>query len=219
MTTREKIEQFVLDHSFAEHVADGVMHVLGVVAAVALASVLLTMAILSLPGAHVAALVPYAIGLVATFAFSAAYNMTLHGRIRAVLRRFDHAAIYLMIAGTYTPIALIGVGGGWGIALATASWTMATVGVLAKLVWFDRFEKLGFYLYIGMGWLALAAAGPIMAALPLAALILLAVGGLIYTVGTFFYHKALPYARAIWHGHVLTAAVLHWVAVLMIARV
>ncbi|MBV7409721.1 hemolysin III family protein [Maritimibacter sp. DP1N21-5] len=219
MTARETLERFVLDHSWPEHVADGVMHVLGVVAAVALASVLLTMAIMSLPGAHVAALVPYAVGLVATFAFSAAYNLTLHGRIRAVLRRFDHAAIYLMIAGTYTPIALIGVGGGWGIALAVANWSLATIGMLAKLVWFDRFEKLGFYLYIGMGWLALAAAGPIVAALPLAALVLLGVGGVVYTVGTIFYHKALPYARAIWHGHVLTAAVLHWVAVLLVARV
>jgi hemolysin III len=210
--------RFVLPDSRAEHIADGVLHVIGVVAAVAGASVLLTWAALSLDGAQLAALVPYAIGLIATFAFSAAYNMTLHAPIRAVLRRFDHAAIYLMIAGTYTPVALIGVGGGYGIALAVASWAIALTGVVLKVVWFARIEKLGFWLYIAQGWLCLAAIGPIVAALPAAALVLLVIGGLVYTAGTYFYHKALPFARAIWHGHVLAAAATHYAAVLLVVR-
>ncbi|MGR3364383.1 MAG: PAQR family membrane homeostasis protein TrhA [Maritimibacter harenae] len=212
------MSRFELTETLAEHIADGVLHVIGVVAAVTGASVLLTWAALSIDGVHVAALVPYAVGLIATFAFSAAYNMTLHAPIRAVLRRFDHAAIYLMIAGTYTPVALIGVGGGYGIALAVASWSIALVGVLLKVVWFDRIEKLGFWLYIAQGWLCLAAAGPLVAALPLAALILLVIGGVVYTVGTIFFHKALPFARAIWHGHVLAAAATHYAAVLVVAR-
>ncbi|WP_288928253.1 hemolysin III family protein [uncultured Maritimibacter sp.] len=210
--------RFVLSDSPKEHLADGVLHVIGVIAAVAGASVLLTWAALSVEGAHLAALVPYAIGLIATFAFSAAYNMTLHAPIRAVLRRFDHAAIYLMIAGTYTPVALIGVGGGYGIALAVASWAIAMTGVVLKVVWFDRIEKLGFWLYIAQGWLCLAAIGPLVAALPLAALVLLVIGGVVYTVGTIFFHKALPYARAIWHGHVLAAAATHYAAVLLVVR-
>ena len=104
-----------------EHIADAVVHVLGVVFAVAGAAALLTWAALRVPADRIWPLVPYAAGLVATFAFSAAYNMTLHARIRAVLRRFDHAAIYVMIAGTYTPMALIGLGGGRGLAWAFIS--------------------------------------------------------------------------------------------------
>lgn len=213
------MSRFILPDSLAEHIADGVLHVIGVVAAVAGASVLLTWAALSMEGARIAALVPYAIGLIATFAFSAAYNMTLHTQVRAVLRRLDHAAIYLMIAGTYTPVALIGVGGGYGIALAAASWAIALAGVMLKVLWFHRFERLGFWLYLAQGWLCLAAIGPIVAALPLAALILLVVGGLIYTVGTYFFRHARPFARAIWHGHVLAAAATHYAAVLLVVRV
>lgn len=211
--------RFILEETFGEHVADGVLHVIGVVAAVAAAAVLVTWAALSLDAARVAAALPYVVGLIATFAFSAAYNMTLHAPTRAVLRRFDHAAIYVMIAGTYTPVALVGVGGALGIALAAASWSLALLGVVMKLAFFHRFRRIGFVLYILMGWLALVAIGPIMAALPLAAMVLLAVGGVVYTVGTVFYHKALPYARAIWHGHVLAAAATHYAAVLLILGV
>lgn len=211
--------RFILEETTGEHIADGVLHVLGVVFAVAAASGLLTWGALSLDGPRIAASLPYVFGLIATFAFSAAYNMTLHAPIRAVLRRFDHAAIYLMIAGTYTPVALVGVGGGYGIALALTSWAIALTGIVMKLGFFHRFERLGFVLYILQGWLALIAIGPIVAALPLAAMILLAAGGVIYTVGTVFYHKALPYARAIWHGHVLAAAATHYAAVLLVLNI
>ena len=208
--------RFTLEDSLKEDFADGVLHVIGVVGAIAAASVLVTWATLALDTTRLMAALPYVFGLIATFAFSAAYNMTLHARTRAVLRRFDHAAIYVMIAGTYTPVALVGVGGGWGITLASASWGLALIGVAMKLVFFHKSQKLGFVLYILQGWLALIAIGPIVAALPVAAMVLLAIGGVVYTVGTYFYHKALPYARAIWHGHVLAAAATHYAAVLLV---
>lgn len=209
----------ILTETMREHIADGVLHVIGVVGAVAGATALVTWAALALDGPRIAAAIPYVFGLLATFALSAAYNMTLHAPVRAVLRRFDHAAIYVMIAGTYTPIALVGVGGTMGIALAVASWSIAALGVVLKLAYFHRSERLGFILYLGQGWLCLVAIGPIMAALPMAALVLLIAGGLVYTIGTYFFHKALPYARAIWHGHVLTAAAVHYAAVLMVLNV
>lgn len=210
--------RFQLEDTYAEFIADGVMHVIGVIAAVAGASALLTWAVLSMDGARIGALLPYAVGLIATFAFSAAYNMTLHAPIRAVLRRFDHAAIFVMIAGTYTPVALIGVGGSFGIWLAVASWAIAAVGVTLKLAFFNRFSRLGLVLYLAQGWLCLVAIGPISAALPVAALVLLVIGGVLYTLGTYLFHTALPYARAIWHGHVLTAAAVHYAAVLIVAN-
>lgn len=205
-----------LDHSLAEHIADGVMHVLGLAAAIAGATALMVWAALAVPPDRIWPLVPYAIGLVATFAFSAAYNLTLHRKIRAVLRRFDHAAIYLMIAGTYTPMAIIGLGGGRGLALAIAAWSLAAFGITLKLAFFHRWPRLGFGLYLAQGWLGVIAAWPLMQTLPLPALILLLAGGLTYTLGTIFYAARWRFSTAIWHGHVLAAAATHYAAVVLI---
>jgi hemolysin III len=210
------MKHYGLDHSFAEHVADGVMHVIGLAAAIAGATALLVWAALAVPPERIWPLVPYAVGLVATFALSAAYNLTLHHRIRAVLRRFDHAAIYLMIAGTYTPMAIIGLGGGRGIALAIAAWSLAIFGITLKLAFFHRWPRLGFVLYLAQGWIGVIAAWPLMQTLPLAALVLLLVGGLTYTLGTIFYAARWRFSTAIWHGHVLAAAAAHYAAVVII---
>ncbi|GGD32472.1 PAQR family membrane homeostasis protein TrhA [Sinisalibacter lacisalsi] len=206
-----------LDHSLAEHIADGVMHVLGLAAAIAGATALLVWAALAMPPDRLWPLVPYAVGLVATFALSAAYNLTLHRKIRAVLRRFDHAAIYLMIAGTYTPMAIIGLGGGRGLALAIAAWSLAVFGITLKLAFFHRWPRLGFVLYLAQGWIGVIAAWPLMQTLPPAALVLLLVGGLTYTLGTIFYAARWRFSTAIWHGHVLAAAATHYAAVVLIA--
>jgi len=210
------MKHYGLEHTLGEHIADGVMHVLGVVAAVAGATALIVWAALEVPFAQVWPLIPYAVGLVATFAFSAAYNMTLHRRIRAVLRRFDHAAIYLMIAGTYTPMAIIGIGGGRGLALAIAAWSLAVFGITLKLAFFHRWHRLGFVLYLTQGWLGVLAAWPIIQSLPLAASILLLIGGLTYTAGTIFHHANWKFSTAIWHGHVLAAAATHYAAIFVL---
>lgn len=212
------MEQYGLDHSLKEHIADGVMHVLGVVFAVAAVTALLVWASLSTRDLGFAPLIPYAIGLVATFAFSAAYNMTLHKGLRPVLRRFDHAAIYIMIAGTYTPMALVGIGGREGLLLVIAAWTMALFGVALKLFFFHRFTRLGLALYLMQGWLCVVAAGPLMSRLPPSVLWLLVIGGVIYTLGTFIFHFRWPFVRAIWHGHVLAGTAVHYAAVLMILK-
>ncbi len=211
------MHRIALTHSLDEHIADAVLHVLGVVFSVAGAAALLTWAALAMPAGRIWPLVAYAIGLIATFALSAAYNLTLHARIRAVLRRFDHAAIYLMIAGTYTPMAIIGLGGGRGLALALAAWALAAFGIVLKLAWFHRWPRLGFALYLAQGWLGVLAAWPMIQALPPAALALILAGGLTYTVGTIFHHGRMKYATAIWHGHVLAAAVIHYIAVILVA--
>lgn len=207
-----------LPHSFAEHFADGVMHVLGVIAAVAGVSALMVWAALQAPAGAIWPLVIYGAGLLTSFGFSAAYNMTLHARTRAVLRRLDHAAIYLLIAGTYTPMALLGLGGTAGAWLCAAIWALAALGMVMKLGFFHRFERAGFWLYLGMGWLGVAALWPLIAALPTAPLVLLGVGGAIYTLGSVFYSlKRLPFQRAIWHGHVIAAAATHYAAVVLVS--
>lgn len=208
-----------IGQSFSEHVADGVMHVLGLAAAIAGAAALMVWAALEIPAERLWPLIFYATGLVASFGLSAAYNLTLHAKIRAVLRRFDHAAIYLLIAGTYTPMAIIGIGGGRGLALAIAAWSLALFGIVLKLAFFHRWPKLGFALYLGQGWLGIIAIWPMIQSLPLSALILIVVGGVVFTVGTIFYAANWKFSRAIWHGHVLAAAATHYAAVILVAAV
>lgn len=209
--------RFQLPHSLSEHIADGVVHVIGVAAAIGGVSALMTWAALKVPAAWIWPLAFYAAGVIATFSLSAAYNLTVHARARAILQRFDHAAIYLMIAGTYTPIAINGLGGWQGWALAITAWTVAAFGIFVKLAYFDGWEKAGFVLYLALGWVGIVAAWPLVETLPTSALVLLLIGGVTYTAGTIFYHfDRLPFSRAIWHSHVLAAAATHFVAVLII---
>jgi|TARA_R100000049_G_C1899861_1_gene50250 hemolysin III len=211
--------RYILQHSLREQIADGVLLVLGVAAAIAGVTGLLVWTSLTGRGDSFWPLALYALGLITSFSLSAAYNLTLHAPSRAILRRLDHAAIFLLIAGTYTPLALLGLGGWQGTALTLATWGLALIGLVMKLCFFPRWDRAGFVLYLGQGWLGLLAIWPLVHSLPPLALALLLAGGLTYTVGTVFYHRAgLPYARAIWHLHVLAAAAAHYVAVILVTQ-
>ncbi|MBN2740659.1 MAG: hemolysin III family protein [Rhodobacteraceae bacterium] len=211
--------RYQLKHSAREHIADGVVHVLGVVFAVAAVSALIVWASLSVPTGRVWPLAIYSLGLITSFSLSAAYNLTLHAPTRAILRRFDHAAIYLLIAATYTPMALNGMGGTWGWVLTGAVWLLATIGMVMKLGFFHRSERSGFILYLAMGWLGVLAAWPLFTTLSLPALVLIVIGGLTYTLGTLFYQiERIPFSRAIWHSHVLAAAATHYAAVILVTH-
>lgn len=211
--------EFGEEFTFHEYVADGVIHGLGVMAAFAGATALIVWAAHSGPMGHLPLVAIYAVGLLASFALSAAYNMTLHREARAVLRRFDHAAIFFLIASTYTPLALAGIGGTNGIALIFAAWTIAGIGITLKLFYFGRFERFTFQLMLMQGWLAVLAIGPLIASFSLGILILLVGGGILFTLGTVFHLRDhLPFNRAIWHSHVLIAAAMHYAAVFMILQ-
>lgn len=211
------MEKHGLDHSFHEHVADGVVHVLGVAAALIGATALVIWAAYEAPLERIPPLIAYSIGLIATFSLSAAYNMTLHKRARAILRRFDHAAIFIMIAGTYTPLAVIAIGGWVGIAMASAAWVIAALGVFLKLFFFHRFYRATFALYLVQGWLAVLAIGPMRETMSPTAQALVVAGGLTYTIGTLFHHaEHWPFNRAIWHAMVLAAAATHYVAIFQV---
>ena len=197
-----------------EWIADAVVHVLGVAMAVIAGVVLLAVAV---PGgaAQLAALGLYVFGVVAGFGFSAAYNLVSSPRAKAILRRFDHAAIFLMIAGSYTPFAAIAIGGFWGVALLSAVWIVALCGVAMKLTFPGRFERLSIVLYLMLGWAMLPVMGPVIDALSGASLVLLLVGGVLYSLGVVFHlwHR-LPYHNAVWHAFVLAAAICHYIAVM-----
>lgn len=201
-------------YTLAERWLDGVVHVIGVILAIVAVSILLTRSILTGDPVTISAVVVYCLGMLASFGMSAAYNITWAPRWKARLRRLDHAAIYLMIAGTYTPFALVGLGGWIGTALLSAVWPVALVGVGLKLVWPHRFERLSLLLYLALGWVGLLAGGALVTALPAESLVLLLIGGILYTTGVLFHlAKRLRFHNAIWHTLVLAAAGCHYVAI------
>jgi len=157
----------------------------------------------------------YAICVMTMIGCSMAYNLAENHKRKALLRRFDHAAIFLMIAGTYTPFTTIRFDGAWAISMTSIIWALALIGAAGKLFLPGIGKKIWIAFYVLMGWLVVAAMGPMLEGVPLAGIILLAIGGLLYMAGIPFYvREKLPFRRAIWHGFVMVAAGVHYAAVL-----
>jgi hemolysin III len=195
--------------------ADLVVHVIGLTLALVGGVVLLALAVSAGSITKVVGVSIYAVGLLAMLAFSTAYNFA-KPQHRPVLRRLDHAGIFLMIAGSYTPFTTQTLTGGWAWGMTAAVWTIATAGLLGKLFLPHLDRRFWVAVYLGLGWLVVVALKPMMAGVTSAALLLLAIGGVLYSTGVVFYvNKRLKFARAIWHGHVVAAAASHWAAVLV----
>lgn len=198
-----------------ELIADGIVHGIGLAAG--LSGVIVLGLLIALRGDWLAALPTaiYGLGLLAMLACSAAYNLARNSRRRALLRRFDHAAIFAMIAGTYTPFTTLRLDGGWGAGLTAAVWTVATIGIALKLWKPHLVERASIPLYLALGWTIVVAVNPLLGALDPSTLVLLAVGGLLYTLGVAFHvWERLPYQNAAWHACVLAAAAVHYAAVI-----
>ena len=198
-----------------ERIADAVVHVIGLACGLAAC---IALAVVAAPAGDAQlgiALAVYGAGLMTMLGCSAAYNLSRSPRQKRWLRRIDHAAIFVMIAGTYTPFAMISLQGPWGWGLLGFVWTVALAGVAAKLFLAERFERWSVPAYLLLGWTVLVALEPLLSALSLAGLLLLGIGGLLYTVGVLFYRwERLPFQTAIWHVFVLAAAACHFTAVL-----
>jgi hemolysin III len=199
----------------AELLADKVVHVVGLVSGGAAAFVLMALSAFGRGLADLLTAAVYSLGLLAMLGCSAAYNIARRSPRRELLRRFDHAAIFVMIAGTYTPFTILALEGPWAVFMTLLVWTIAATGVALKLLLpARRFEGLSVAIYVAFGWIVVIAAGPFMNALSPTILALVALGGIVYTAGVIFHAwERLPYQNAIWHGFVLAAAAIHFVAV------
>jgi hemolysin III len=150
------------------------------------------------------------------YASSTLYHSAVLEERKRKLRIFDHLAIFLLIAGTYTPFSLLLLKGSAGVALFATVWSLAAVGIIVELTSLKRFRLATVALYLGMGWSGLTAAEPLFAQLATGGLWLLFGGGVAYTAGVPFYlWKSLPFSHAVWHGFVLLGSVLHFFAVLL----
>ena len=193
--------------------ANSVTHGAGIVASIAATAVLIVLA----AGTGAAAVVGASIfgaSLVLLYTASTLYHGVRSPAAKARLKILDHCAIYVLIAGTYTPFTLVGLRGGWGWTLFGVIWGLAVAGVVFKLFWTGRFPRISTAIYLAMGWLIVVAAVPAIRALSPVTLGWLFVGGMAYTIGTVFYHnRRIPYAHAIWHAFVLTGSASHAIAV------
>jgi hemolysin III len=160
--------------------------------------------------------VGFGLSLVAVYLSSSLYHLVTGTQLKQRLLRLDHAAIYLLIAGTYTPFALLNLHGSWwGWSLFIGVWVLATIGVTIKLWAIEKLTKVSTATYLGMGWLVLIAIKPALAAISTGGLIWLLAGGVAYTLGVvFFVSDRIPYGHAIWHGFVVTGSACHTAAVL-----
>jgi hemolysin III len=195
--------------------ADLIVHIAGLTLALFGGGLALGLAVSNGMLGKVAAVSIYALGLIAMLAFSLAYNFAKPSW-QPFLRRLDHAGIFLMIAASYTPFTTQALTGAWSIGMTTAVWSLAALGMAGKMFLPGLGKAIWVVLYLALGWMVVIAIKPMIEEVPAVAMWLLAAGGVVYSVGTIFYAaKSLKFRRAIWHGHVVAAAGLHYAAILV----
>ncbi len=198
-----------------EEIANAVTHGVGALASAAAGAVLVTLAIQSGTRMQMISAFVFCLSMLLLYTASTLYHAIPSAAAKRRLKVFDHCAIYTLIAGTYTPFALIGLRGAVGWWLFGVAWGLAAVGVTFKLFFTGRYKLFSTLVYIGMGWMALFAIQPMIVKIPLSALLWLLGGGVAYTAGTVFYHnERLRYSHAVWHLFVLAGSACHFIAVI-----
>jgi hemolysin III len=212
--TAGRIDPVVRSPSRWEIGVDSAIHAVAIIAGLAGAVALFVIASARGGAADLTVAAIYSGGLIAMFSCSAAYNLGRWSRHRFWLRNLDQAAIFVMIAGTYTPFTILHLDGAWRLALTGFVWSFAAIGIGLRLLGGSLFDRLSTLLYLGFGWMALLAIFPLVNALDPGIVALLAAGGLLYTIGVIFHlRETLPFQNAIWHAFVLAAASVHYAAV------
>ncbi|MFI5166087.1 MAG: hemolysin III family protein [Thermoanaerobaculales bacterium] len=203
-------------YTLGEEIAHSITHGVGALASIAGLVVLVVSASLHGNAWHIVSCSIFGTTLVLMYTASTLYHALPQPRAKRVFRVLDHSAIYLLIAGTYTPFTLVSLRGAWGWTLFGLVWAMAIPGIVFKALALGRLRVLSVVFYLAMGWLVVVAARPLVHAVPRPGLMLIAAGGLAYTVGVvFFAWKRMPYHHMIWHLFVLAGSALHFLAILL----
>jgi len=199
----------------AEELGNTITHGIGLVLSLAGFVILLILAVTHGSAWHIVSCAVYGTTLVCLYSASTLYHGIPSPRLKRALKIFDHSAIYLLIAGTYTPFLLVNLRGGWGWSLFGVVWGLALAGILLKFWFVDHFQILSTTVYLLMGWLAVIAVRPLLEMVPTAGLLWLLAGGFFYTIGVVFYAwKRIPYNHVIWHVFVMAGSTCHYFAVL-----
>lgn len=201
-------------YSRREEIANSITHGIGVALSVAGLIVLVVLAAIYGDVWRVVSFSIYGGSLILLYLASTLYHSLQHPKVKQVLRKFDHAAIYVLIAGTYTPFLLVSMRGSWGWPLFILIWGMAVAGIVWKMFFLGKLEILATIIYILMGWMCVFLFKDMMATIPPLGVTMLIAGGIVYTAGVIFYAwEKLPYNHAIWHLFVLGGSICHFVAI------
>jgi hemolysin III len=199
-----------------EELANAITHGIGLVLSIAGLAIVVTLASLRGDAWSVSSTAVFGATLVVLYSTSTLYHSFRDEGLKRLLRKFDHAAIFLLIAGTYTPFLLVSLRGPWGWTLFGIVWGLAAIGIALKFRFAGRFRVVSTLIYIAMGWLVLAAFKPLCQALPPTGVWLLVAGGFCYTGGAVFYlWRQLPFHHAVWHLWVMAGSICHWCAVVL----
>ena len=203
-------------YSLGEEIANSITHGIGIVLAIAALGILNAFAGIYGNAWHIVSVSIYGTTLVLLYTASTLYHSIQNPRVKSILRILDHSAIYLLIAGTYTPFTLVNLRGSWGWWLFGVIWGFAVLGVVFKMSLMKRWRSVSLGLYIGMGWVVVVAIKPLIASVAASGIVFLLLGGLAYMVGILFYGwRKMKYHHAVWHLFVLTGSILHFFAVLL----
>ncbi|MDQ7798614.1 MAG: hemolysin III family protein [Candidatus Edwardsbacteria bacterium] len=204
-------------YSPGEETTNAILHGVGLGLAIAALAVLVVLASLSGNAWYIVSFSIYGATLVLLYLSSTLYHGFYAGRAKQLFRIFDHSAIFLLIAGTYTPIALITLHGRLGWTVFDVVWGIAVLGIVGKAFWTHKFVFMSTLLYIAMGWLVVVVIKPVLENLNTVSLVFLGVGGLFYTLGTVFYlWRRLKYHHAVWHLFVLAGSICHFFTILFL---
>jgi hemolysin III len=198
-----------------EIIADGVVHAIGILCGLIAATVLVVLTAVYASGLYIVAVSIYVAGLLSMLVLSATYNLWPVSRTKWVLRRFDHSAIYVLIAATYTPFIMELRDSAMALTLLVGVWCVAIFGIVLKLGWPGRFDKLAVGLYLALGWSGFLLYGSVVGELPKVALWFVLAGGALYSLGVIFHSwRRLRFQNVIWHCFVLLGAACHYTAVM-----
>ncbi len=213
----DKKDHVLPRQSLGEEIANSITHGIGAALATAALTILVVFAALKGDAWRVVSFSIYGASLVILYTSSTLYHAFTYKGAKRYFRIMDHSSIFLLIAGTYTPITLLPLRDtGWGWTMFVLIWAMALLGILFKTFFYGKLEKLSVVFYVLMGWLAVIAIKPMLANLPTGLLIWIAIGGLFYTFGIIFYAwTKLPYSHSIWHLFVLGGSISHFFGILL----
>jgi len=214
--TKLKVHQIKVRKHFTvgEEIAHAITHGVGVLLGIA------ALVLLAIKGTHSGSLiysismVLYASSLIILYTNSMLYHAFKQGKAKDVFERFDHLSIYILIAGSYTPLCLLAIGGVKGIIICCIQWALAIVGVVFKAIWIDRFVKIHVMIYLLMGWMIIFFVSNIFTTISFMGILFLVLGGLAYSIGVLFYvFNWFKYHHFVWHLFVLAGSILHFLSV------
>lgn len=219
MKEKNEVEVVKKKYTLKEEIANSITHGLGVLFGIVSLVVLLMLSIRNGDTVAIIAFSIYGACFILMYLSSTLYHSITNEKAKRILRVFDHSSIFLFIAGSYTPIALLTMTGNLRIGILVATWSIALLGIIFKIVTYNKFDKfkiVSLIIYIAMGWLAVFTIKPIIEMTSVGFFMWILAGGLLYTFGTIFYSmKRIPYNHAIWHIFVLAASAAHFVGMLI----